>query len=227
MHHTVKKCNNDEQLSCLRLEDSGGTNATFSESSAAIVHACATNPDFNCESISTGIGTDVPFHVKFPENQLVDAFDFLADKKSPDPLIINSWYYLRRGQHSAFGTCVYCRDMERIQDFAIQRRKIAMQLVRLIHWDSAESPDSVIEKAEHMADEFVNRLKRKYYTTDLESTNYTIQGSFTNSTPAASTEQIRDEWNEYMIQVHSDIARKLQRRRLRQKFRNILPLGWR
>ncbi|KAJ8101081.1 hypothetical protein POJ06DRAFT_250402 [Lipomyces tetrasporus] len=172
-------------------------------------------------------------HVQFVESK-VDIYQFLSDKGTIDPDDECSWQFLYRHQHSPFGICSYCLEMEELEIYSRQRRQIASQLVKVIHWDSLESVESVTRRAESKADEFVEQLKiqskrvdqercvREYQLHKVDSLDeYTIAKMI----PGLDAELVRHEWDEYLLKMSQNVQMELRRKRLRKKFLKLLRLG--
>ncbi|KAK9427259.1 hypothetical protein V1505DRAFT_380771 [Lipomyces doorenjongii] len=173
-------------------------------------------------------------HVRFVEPK-VDIHEFLSDKGLIDPDDEGSWQFLYRNQHSPFGICSYCLDMEDKEIYSRQRRQIASQLVKIIHWDSLESVESVTRRAERKADEFVQQLKvqskkidqerciREYQLYRVDSLDeYTIAKMI----PGLDAELVRQEWDEYLMKMSKNVQMELRRKRLRKKLLKLLRLGF-
>ncbi|KAK9316670.1 hypothetical protein V1522DRAFT_395592 [Lipomyces starkeyi] len=173
-------------------------------------------------------------HVRFVEPK-IDIHEFLSDKGLIDPDDEGSWQFLYRNQHSPFGICSYCLEMEDKEVYSRQRRQIASQLVKIIHWDSLESIESVTRRAERKADEFVQQLKvqskkidqerciREYQLYRVDSLDeYTIAKMI----PGLDAELVRQEWDEYLLKMSKNVQMELRRKRLRKKLLKLLRLGF-
>ncbi|KAK9239276.1 hypothetical protein V1525DRAFT_356199 [Lipomyces kononenkoae] len=174
------------------------------------------------------------FHVRFVE-PTVDVYDFLAHKGFIDPEDEGSWQFLYRNQHPSFGICSYCLEMEDKEIYSRQRRQIASELVKIMQWDTLETVESVIGRAETKADEFVEQLKvqakksdqerciREYQLYRVDSLDeYTIAKMI----PGLDAELVKQEWDEYLLNMSKNVQTELRRKRLRKKLVKLLRLGF-
>ncbi|KAK9324599.1 hypothetical protein V1517DRAFT_351256 [Lipomyces orientalis] len=171
-------------------------------------------------------------NVRFVESK-IDIYQFLSDKGTIDPDDEGSWQFLYRYQHSPFGICSYCLEMED-KIYSRQRRQIASQLVKIIHWDSLESVESVARRAESKADEFVERLKiqskrvdqerciREYQLYKIDSLD---EHTIAQMIPGLDAEIVRQEWDEFLLKMRKNVQMELKQKRLRKKFLKLLRLG--
>ncbi|KAK9365940.1 hypothetical protein V1509DRAFT_631513 [Lipomyces kononenkoae] len=189
----------------------------------------AEGPSKNCSGNDSG-----SVHVRFVESQ-VDVYDFLSDKGFIDPEDEGSWQFLYRNQHSPFGVCSYCLEMEDKEIYNRQRRQIASELLKIMQWDTLETVESVRRRAETKADEFVEQLKvqskkvdqerciREYQLYKVDSLDeYTIAKMI----PGLDAELVKQEWDQYLLNMSKNVQMELRWKRLRKKLLKLLRLGF-